>query len=115
MKTIIILAVISFTFAALTVDITYNDACTTQTAAISANDASSADYAFWMADCPSTIASPADDASFGCSYYAQYFYVSETNPLRRSLQVYAIEAYVTDIAAPAGTKTLADYDTSGEG
>ena len=117
MKTILILALISFAFATLTVDITYNDACTTQTAAVSANDASSADYAFWMADCPSSIASPADDAELGCEYYAQYFYVSETSvPLRRSLQTtYAIEAYVTDIAAPAGTKTLNDYDTSGEG
>ena len=73
MKLILILALTSIAFSTLTWEITYDDACTTQTAVITSSDSSTISYGNWMADCPSSIASPDDDSAWGCTYYAEIY------------------------------------------
>ena len=75
MKIVLILTLVCVSFSTVTVDITFNDACTSQIATVTGTDSVSApvNYGHFMADCPSTVASPADDSAFGCDYYAQIY------------------------------------------
>ena len=80
MKFVLILALTSMAFATVSWDITYDDACTKQTAVISATDSADAIYGNWMADCPETIASPDADTSYGCDYFAQIYAIDINTP-----------------------------------
>ena len=58
-----------------------------------------------MADCPSTVASPSADSSWGCSYYAQYWILTLGGSNSFTVEV-------TVVSSPSGSETLATEASS---
>ena len=108
MKILLILALSSVAFSALTWTVTYNDACTTQTAVLVSSDSTDATYWNWMADCPSTItgAGATDDSAYDCNYYAQSYDVVSSGTT-------SFDAYTVDLSTTAtGDETFNSLSAS---
>ena len=100
MKIVLILTFATLAFSSASWTLDYNSDCTQQTAVVTLTDTSTTTYNNWMADCPSTIASPADDSAYGCSYYAQYWILT-----LGASNTFTVE--VTVVSSPTGSETLA--------